>query len=99
MSDPPGPDYEAGSSVELLCQFDSAETLFEPVRYEWTSTCTGDCFVLGSIAATITQPVLRSIDVGTHTCTGVDSVGNIGVATTTIFVYGKKCCAILNGKF
>ena len=91
MSDPPGPNYEAASSVELSCQFESAEIFFEPVRYEWTSTCTGDCFVLGSTAATITQLVLRSIDVGTHTCMAVDSVGNIGVATTDISVYGEEC--------
>ena len=93
--DPPGPDYESASSVDLLCDFDSTEVFFEPVRLEWTSTCTGDCFVLGGITATISQPVLRSIDVGTHTCTVVDSVGNVGVATTEISVYGKDIFVVL----
>ena len=84
---PSGPDYHAATSVDISCG--TVVGMHEPAMYEWTSTCTGDCFVLGSTNATVTQPVLRSADSGSHTCSVTDAVGNTGEATINVNVFGK----------
>ena len=81
-----GPDYTPGSTVLLMC---SASGQFGPVRTTWTSTCTGDCFVLQqSGQSAIVKEVLHAVDGGNHTCTVVDDVGNTGNATFEMRVSG-----------
>ena len=42
------------------------------------------------MTSTIYQMALHAIDSGTHTCSVVDAVGNVGMATTEINVLGKQ---------
>ena len=84
---PLGPDYHAATSLNISCG--TVANMYEPATYAWTSTCTGDCFLLGSTNATVTQPVLHSIDSGSHTCSVTDAVGNTGEATINVNVFGK----------
>ncbi len=69
-------EFRAGSGpVALTCQVEGATGT---VSYQWTSTCTGDCFVLRSPQTnpSVTQLFLRAgVDDGTHTCTATDSDG------------------------
>ena len=60
------------------------------LSYSWTSTCIGECFVLGQTASTVTNQALRSVDSGIHTCTITDSVGNYGSANFSFTVTGKQ---------
>ncbi len=74
--DPPSVnDFRASSEVTLTCQVEGATG---SVTYQWTSTCTDQCFVLRSPQTnpSVTQGFLRAgIDDGTHTCTATDSDG------------------------
>jgi len=42
------------------------------------------------MTSTIYQMALHAIDSGTHTCSVVDAVGNVGMATIEINVIGKQ---------
>ena len=81
---------QVGTSYQLTCQVDSTSTPpVGTVSYEWTSTCSGDCFVLRqSQAGNVTTQYLKAADAGTHTCTVTDSVGNSGSSSTTISTTG-----------
>ena len=83
---------QVGTPYQLACRVDNGlSTLIGPVAYQWTSTCLGDCFVLGqSRAATVSTQYLKAIDSGTHTCTATDSVGNQGSASVMISTAGRK---------
>ncbi len=73
-------DFRNGSGpVILTCQVEGATGT---VTYQWTSTCTGACFVLRSPQTDeVTQDFLRAgVDDGTHTCTATDSGGGTGSA-------------------
>ncbi len=69
-------DFRASSGpVTLTCQVEGATGT---VTYQWTSTCTGQCFVLRSpqTEPSVTQDFLRAgLDDGTHTYTATDSGG------------------------
>ena len=80
-------EYQAATPVTLMCVVETGAT--EPVTYQWSSSCSGDCFVTNQISATIIQSALRSIDSGEHTCLVTDSAGNTGVSTTQFTVTGK----------
>ena len=68
---------------------------YGPLEYQWTSTCAGGCFVLGSTQSNISVTAIRSTDFGTHTCSVVDAVGNTGMATVQMNVYGKEHTSIV----
>ncbi len=95
-------DFRAGSGpITLTCQVEGATGT---VTYLWTSTCTGDCFVLRSPQTnpSVTQLYLRAgVDDGTHTCTATDSDGETGSASTEMriigmFVSSPLCTGITN---
>ena len=87
-SNPTAPHFQAATAVNLTCNVSGV--FYLPLSYRWTSNCTGDCFVLGRMTSTIYQMALHAIDSGTHTCSVVDAVGNVGMATTEINVLGKQ---------
>ncbi len=96
-------DYRAGSGpVTLTCQVEGATG---SVTYQWTSTCTGACFIFHTLGRkpSVTQPFLRaSVDDGTHTCTATDSDGGEIVSASTVmriigtFVSSLLCTGIMH---
>lgn len=84
---PPGVIQQASSPVTLNCGVTGVS--YSPLSYQWTSTCTGSCFVLLGDTATLTQSSLHSVDSGNHTCSVTDALGNSGSATAEIVVAGK----------
>ena len=87
LVDPPGIQHQASSSLNLTCTVSGLSNA--PLTYLWTSTCDGNCFVLGSEDSTPFSNALHSIDSGNHTCTVTDALGNTGTAITEITVQGK----------
>ena len=85
---PPGVIQQASSSINLTCVVSGDSS--PPYSYQWTSTCTGNCFVLQDNSPTLTQLSLHSIDAGNHTCHVTDTLGNSGTATTEIVVTGNS---------
>ena len=83
---------QVGTPHQLVCQVENGSTTtYGSVAYSWTSTCSGECFVLSqSTQATITTQYLKAVDSGTHTCTVTDSVGNRGDASVSISTTGMK---------
>ena len=84
---PPGVIHQAAASLNLTCA--SSGRSDSQLTYQWTSTCTGNCFVLGSRTQTVMQPALHSVDSGNHTCTVTDSLGNQGMETIQTVVVGE----------
>ncbi len=84
---PPGVTKQSASSVNLTCAV--VGTVSAPLSYQWTSTCTGNCFVLLGRTAMLSQPALHLVDSGNHTCTVTDAIGNSGTATAEIDVTGS----------
>ena len=82
---------QVGTQHSLVCLVGTSPTSpIGTVTYKWTSTCSGDCFVLRqSTAATVSTQYLKAVDSGTHTCTVTDSVGNQGSASARISTSGK----------
>ena len=82
---------QVGTPYSLACQVGlSPIPPTGAVTHEWTSTCSGDCFVLSlSTAATVSTQYLKAVDSGTHTCTVTDSVGNQGSASVEISTSGE----------
>ena len=84
------PSYRAASALTLSCEVknvDKTAIFF----YEWTSNCSGNCFVRGDISANVSTPYLHSYDSGVHTCTVYDDQGCVGSANITVNVVGKTC--------
>jgi len=64
--------------------------VFEPLSYLWTSTCSGDCFVLAqSTWSSIHKAIIHSTDSGNHSCMVTDDVGNTGSASIEMNVVGE----------
>ena len=85
---PPGVIQQASSPVNLTCSVSGLSS--PPLSYQWTSTCTGYCFVLAAGSTPVlTRPSLHSTDSGKHTCVVTDAVGNSGTATVEISVTGE----------
>ena len=82
---------QVGTPYHLACQIGSSPIpSIGPVVYEWTSTCSGECFVLRQPgAATVSTQYLKAVDSGKHTCTVTDSVGNQGSASVNVSATGK----------
>ena len=79
--------YHIATSVTLTCQV-GLEAV-QPVSYQWSSSCSGQCSVAGQTDNTVTISLLRSIDSGTHTCIVTDNVGTIGNGSLHFNVTGK----------
>ena len=88
ISNPAVPHFQAATALNLTCNVSGV--FYPPLSYRWTSNCTGDCFVLERVASTISQMALRAIDSGAHTCSVVDAVGNVGMATFEMNVVGER---------
>ena len=86
--------FLAAHPQQLTCEVDqgqSGQGIVQPIgdiTYTWTSTCTGSCFVNGQNNQSISTNALRAVDSGVHTCSVVDSVGNIGNGSIEIDVTG-----------
>ena len=79
--------YEAGTSVRLECSTNLDGGYYS---YQWSSTCTGNCFILQQSTRPIVETDgLHAVDSGSHTCTVTDDIGNTANATVTLSVSGK----------
>ena len=85
---PAGVTQQASSSINLTCVVQGIS--YPPYSYQWTSSCSGNCFTLLGSTPTLTELTLHSIDSGNHTCAVIDAVGNSGTATTEIVVAGMS---------
>ena len=79
--------YYVATSLTLTCQV-GLEAV-EPVSYQWSSSCSGQCSVDGQTSDVVAISLLRSIDSGIHTCIVTDSVGNTGNGSLQFNVTGK----------
>lgn len=82
---PSPPYYRPASSVTLRC---IAKNGASPLQYHWSSTCS-NCFASNSSSRHISTNILKSTDVGTHTCTVTDREGYSGYARTEMKLNGK----------
>ena len=82
------PFYRAASSLSLSCEVEGVED-DAGLIYQWSSTCSGSCFVRGEITQTVSTPYLHSYDSGIHTCVVHDRTGCSGNASITIDVVGE----------
>ena len=87
IASPPGVMHRASSSLNLTCSISGLSDT--QLSYQWISTCTGNCFVLGSRVQSLMKTALHSIDSGNHTCSVTDTLGNSGMSTIQIVVFGK----------
>lgn len=78
--------YQVGSALTLTCQ---AQGGHAPITYNWNSTCSGLCFVLGETVNTVMKNPLHSIDSGSHTCSATDYTGRSGSDTLPVAVSGE----------
>ena len=82
------PYYRAASSVNLTCNVDGLEG---DIVYNWTSTCSGNCFVVsGRSSRSMSKWALQSTDSGFHTCTVSDIGGCVGNASIEMKVVGEQ---------
>ena len=79
--------YHVATSVTLTCRV-GLEAV-QPVTYQWSSSCSGQCSVAGQTGNTVTISLLRSIDSRTHTCTVTDRMGNSGNGSLNFNVTGE----------
>ena len=82
------PSYRAASALTLACVVEDVDQTAD-FHYEWSSTCTGSCFVGGITTANVSTPYLHSYDTGVHTCTVYDVLGCVGNASIVVNVVGK----------
>ncbi len=87
ISRPMGPEVNAAESLSLRCQGSGGTGVYD---YQWSSTCTGDCFLSNGnvITQTVTREAVRSADSGIYTCTVTDHAGNNGSNSTEVEVTG-----------
>lgn len=84
---PAGVTRQASSSINLTCVVSGGS--YPPLSYQWTSTCTGNCFVLAGNTPALTKSSIHSIDSGNHTCSVTDALGNSGSDTAEVVITGK----------
>ena len=84
---PPGITKQASSPVNLTCSVSG--NVSPPLTYKWSSTCTGNCFILQAMVPMLTKSSLHSVDSGNHTCKVSDSLGNSGSSTIQIKINGE----------
>ena len=78
------PNYRAASTVTLTCVVSGA---IGSISYRWSSTCRS-CFASSSSSSSISEGMLRSRDVGVHTCTVIDGIGNRKNASIQMNIVG-----------
>ena len=83
------PSYRAASALTLSCQVEGVDDL-AGLFYEWTSTCSGNCFTRGGVSESVSTPYLHSYDTGVHTCMVYDVLGCTGNASITVNVVGEE---------
>ena len=81
--------YLVATPVTLMCVV-VEDGATEPLAYQWSSTCSGDCFISNEVTPTLSQSALRSVDSGEHTCLVTDSAGNTGFSTIQFTVTGEN---------
>ena len=81
--------YLAATPVALMCVV-VEDRATEPLAYQWSSNCSGDCFITNEISPTLSQSALRSVDSGEHTCLVTDTAGNTGFSTIQFTVTGEN---------
>ena len=91
------PSYRAASALTLSCEVENVDKTADLI-HEWSSTCTGSCFVRGKLTANISTAFLHSYDSGVHTCTVYDFQGCVGSANITVNVVGKVTIACFGTK-
>ena len=84
---PPGVTKQASSPINLTCSVSG--NFSASLTYEWSSTCTGNCFILQAMVPMLTKSSLHSVDSGNHTCTVSDSLGYSGSSTIEIKINGE----------
>ncbi len=84
---PLGPEITAAEVLSISCQASGGTGTY---NYQWSSTCTGNCFLNSRnvITQTITRDAVRSADSGLYTCTVTDNAGNNGTNSTEIQIIG-----------
>ena len=84
------PSYRAASPLTLTCEVQGVDD-YLGLYYQWSSTCSGNCFVRTGFQSvgTLSTPHLHSYDTGVHTCT-VYAFGIVGSASISINVVGKN---------
>ena len=81
-----GPVLNVAEPLTLTCQATGGT---EEYFYQWSSTCTGSCFIADQMSQSVMRDALRSSDSGNHTCVVLDNAGNSGTANVTFSVIGK----------
>jgi len=83
------PSYRAASALSLTCVVKN-EKEEDGLFFEWSSTCSGNCFAWGKTSRTISTAFLHSYDTGEYTCMVHDAInGNTGNASINVSVVGK----------
>ena len=82
------PSYRAASPLSLTCEVEGLDD-YTGVLYEWSSTCTGNCFSREGTTRTVSTEYLYSYDTGNHTCTVYDTLGCTWNASFFVEVVGK----------
>lgn len=90
------PSYRAASALGLDCEVEGAEDAVG-LLFDWSSTCSGNCFALGGTSRMVSTPYLHSYDTGVYTCVVYDALGCTGNASIVINVVGKKVIFLLVG--
>ncbi len=86
------PYFRVASSIALTCVVTGSAG---QVSYNWSSDCSGNCFVKGQTTQSVTTRILQPSDSGIHTCTardfvGVDCIRNASASLDMTIV--GKCC-------
>ena len=87
VSTPPGPVLNVAQPLAFACHTQGGT---EEYFYQWSSNCTGNCFVASQISQSLMRDALHSSDSGNHTCTVLDSAGNSGSSSIIISAIGKE---------
>lgn len=87
VSRPVGPEVFAAGPLSLSCQASGGTGLYS---YQWSSTCTGGCFLNSRniITSMVARDAARSADSGLYSCTVTDNAGNNGTNSTQVEVVG-----------
>ena len=82
------PSYRAASALTLSCQVEGVDD-HTGLFYEWSSTCSGNCFTRGGVTKKVSTPYIHSYDTGVHTCMVYDVKGCTGNASISVDVVGE----------
>ena len=83
------PSYRAASPLTLTCEVEGVSD-YSGYFFQWSSTCSGQCFVQGKLTRSISTSYLHSYDAGVHTCGAYGALGYVGSANISVNVVGKN---------